>query len=310
MENPKLIKKDNVYYLPTGKPDQPLRLVQLSKEEISLVKKLYGLPDDVNPAFVISLGGKPYIVHQGLIDLAHKRKLKKIISKEIKVVRCRDRGCVKQIQRGYRDHEGNVYKSANDVPGNLWKLKKVYKNIVELSPSDNEFTFIYGTTVVMKDGSRYYAEADACPHNTTSTVRNALARMAQTRSTNIALSRILNVPLTSAEELPDIDVDPDTGEVRQKQKDNGKKLLLKEINNLREELLMEKKELASLSREQYQKDDPLSLSIDELTDLRDYLEVKLRDALDENQDEKAEAEKIEEDFLAHEELEGQEEEST
>ena len=120
----KLIKKDNVYYLPVGKPDQPLRLIQLPAGEISLVKKLYGLPDDVNPAFVISLGGKPYIVHQGLIDLAHKRKLRKIISKEVKVVRCKDRGCVRQIQRGYRDHEGNVYKTSSDVPGHLWKLKK------------------------------------------------------------------------------------------------------------------------------------------------------------------------------------------
>ena len=73
MEKLSLIKKDNVYYLPVGKPDQPLRLIQLQAGEISLVKKLYGLPDDVNPSFVISLGGKPYIVHQGLIDLAHKR---------------------------------------------------------------------------------------------------------------------------------------------------------------------------------------------------------------------------------------------
>ena len=304
MEKPQLIKKDNVYYLPVGKPDQPLRLIQLSAEEIALVKKLYGLPEDVNPAFVISLGGKPYIVHQGLIDLAHKRKLKKIISKEVKVVRCSNRGCVRQVQRGYRDHEGNIYKTASDVPGSLWKLKKAYKNIVELAPGENEYCFVYGTTVVMQDESRYYAEADACPHNTTSTVRNALARMAQTRSTNIALSRILNVPLTSAEELPNIDVDFETGEITEKR---DKKALLKEINALREDLSMEKGELAQLARELYKKEDPLRLSMDELSDLRDYLEQKIKERVGQNEEEKKEADKIEEGFLSHEGMDFEEE---
>ena len=82
---PQLIKKDNAYYLPEGKFDQPLRLVQLPEEQIEFVKKLYGLPEDVNPAFVISLGGKPYIIKEGLVDLVHKRKVKEITSKEVKI---------------------------------------------------------------------------------------------------------------------------------------------------------------------------------------------------------------------------------
>ena len=294
---PKLIRKDNSYYLPAGRPDQPLRLVQLEDGEISLVKKLYGLPDDVNPAFVISLGGKPYIIHQGLIDLAHKRKLKKIISKEVKVVRCRDRGCVRQVQKGYRDNEGNVYKTSSDVPGQFWNQKKVYKNMVELAPGDSEYTFIYGTTVVMGDGSRYYAEADACPHNTTSTVRGALSRMAQTRSVNIALGRILNVGLTSAEELPGIDIDTETGEVKRTESDSERKILLKKINSLREDLLMEKVQLGRLAREQYGKDDPMALSIEELHDLKDYLKVRTENKEDKNSQERGEAQSIEEEFL-------------
>ena len=293
----KLIRKDNSYYLPQGRPDQPLRLVQLEDEEITLVKKLYGLPDDVNPAFVISLGGKPYIVHQGLIDLAHKRKLKKIISKEVKVVRCRDRGCVRQLQKGYRDHAGNVYRTAGEVPHELWNQKKAYKNMVELAPGDSEYTFVYGTTVVMKDGSRYYAEADACPHNTTSTVRGALSRMAQTRSVNIALGRILNVGLTSAEELPAMDIDTETGEVKKNEEDSERKMLLKEINSLREELLMEKAQLGRLAREQYGKDDPMALSIAELHDLKGYLKEKIENTEDENIQERKEAKSIEEEFL-------------
>ncbi|MBN2073620.1 MAG: hypothetical protein JW770_06725 [Actinobacteria bacterium] len=293
----KLIRKDNSYYLPQGRPDQPLRLVQLEDEEITLVKKLYGLPDDVNPAFVISLGGKPYIVHQGLIDLAHKRKLKKIISKEVKVVRCRDRGCVRQVHKGYRDNTGNAYRTAGEVPQDLWNQKKVYKNMVELAPGDSEYTFVYGTTVVMKDGSKYYAEADACPHNTTSTVRGALSRMAQTRSVNIALGRTLNVGLTSAEELPAMDVDTETGEVKEKDDDSQRKTLLKEINSLREKLLMEKAQLGRLAREQYGKDDPMALSIEELCDLKGYLKVRIENLKDENNQEKKEAEQIETEFL-------------
>ena len=304
MEKPSLIKKDNTYYLPVGKPDQPLRLIQLPKEEISLVKKLYGLPGDVNPAFVISLGGKPYIVHQGLIDLAHKRKLKKIISKEVKVVRCAERGCVRQIQRGYRDNQGNVYKSSSDVPAELWKQRKVYKNMAELSPSENEYCFVYGTTVVMADGSRYYAEADACPHNTTSTVRGSLARMAQTRSTNIALSRILNVPLTSAEELPGVNVDFETGEVKEVDSKKDTKEILKEINALRENLSMERKELAQLASKKYKKD-PYSLSAEELSDFKDMLEEKVKVEKEKYEKEKAEGEEIQEDFLAQEEINGE-----
>jgi hypothetical protein len=153
----------------------------------------------------------------------------------------------------------------------------------------------------MQDDSRYYAEADACPHNTTSTVRNALARMAQTRSTNIALSRILNVPLTSAEELPNVDIDFETGEVTEK-KDKNK--ILKEIKSLREDLSMEKADLAQLARDQYRKEGPLKLTIDELCDLRDLLEKKVKERIDNNEEEKAEAEKIEEDFLKQEEMEG------
>jgi hypothetical protein len=169
--------------------------------------------------------------------------------------------------------------------------------MVELSPGDSEYTFVYGTTVVMGDGSRFYAEADACPHNTTSTVRGALSRMAQTRSVNIALGRILNVGLTSAEELPAMDIDTETGEVKSDEEASQRKMLLKEINSLREELLMEKAQLGRLAREQYGKDDPMALSIAELHDLKGYLKEKIENTEDENIQERKEAKSIEEEFL-------------
>jgi len=46
-----------------------------------LKKKLYGLPENINPAFVILLGSKLYIIK----DLVHKRKVKEITSKEVKI---------------------------------------------------------------------------------------------------------------------------------------------------------------------------------------------------------------------------------
>lgn len=288
-----LIKKDNVYYLPEGKPDQPLRLVQLPDQQVELVKRIYGLPEDVNPAHVISLGGKPYIVKEGLVDLAHKRGVKEIISKEVKVVKCSERGCVRQIQKGYKDHQGNVYERHSEVPHELWKAKKVYKNMVEIPAKDNEYCFIYGTEVVMKDGNRYYAEGDACPHNTTSMVRNALARMAQTRSTNIALGRALNVCLTSAEELPNINVDFETGEitveensVKTKVSKKGnltkeKKMILKTINELRETIGMEKEELKEVAEDMFSETNPEKLKIAQLEELKKYLTDVLNKKLDE-----------------------------
>ena len=306
-----LIKKDNSYYLPEGKMGQPLRLIQLPQNQVDFVKKLYGLPQDVNPAFVISLGGRPYIIKEGLVDLAHRRKIKEIISREVKIMKCRDRGCVRQIQRGYKDNQGNIYENHSEVPHELWKNKKVFKNMVDLPPEENEFCFIYGTEVIMQNKNRYYAEADACPHNTTSMVRNSLARMAQTRSTNIALGRALNIALTSAEELPNVGVNFETGEVTldKEKSDIGsdRKILLKTINNLREKLGLEKQELSEIVKEQYKTSDPFKLNSEQLEDLRDYLEVKIHNLEDESKEEKEEAEKIEEDFLRQEGMDFEEE---
>ena len=60
---------------------------------------------------------------------------------------------------------------------------------------------------------------------------------------------------------------------------------------------MEKAQLGRLAREQYGKDDPMALSIEELHDFKGYLKVKIENVKDENSQERKEAESIEEEFL-------------
>lgn len=182
----------------------PVRLIELPAKLQDYIKILYGLPEKVNPAFVIGLGGKPYIEHPGLWDLLHKEYtvLEAWPVGRPEFVPCKEMGCVSRVHKGWKTEDGEVYESVDQIP----KGKKYYKNYLETPPKDHEKMCIvrYHIKIRRQDGTEavFESEGEACPHNCTSVTRDALRRMAETRAINRCLRPAVRFAGTTYEELP------------------------------------------------------------------------------------------------------------
>ena len=116
---------------------------------------------------------KPYVTHQGLVDVLHQRGYKKLVTMRLPSIPCRAAGCY--------------------------------------GATEADFTQVYQCTVVLKTGQEVSMSADACRHNTSSMIHgdartraNAIARMAETRSIGRVLSRALNIGAAAILELPEV----------------------------------------------------------------------------------------------------------
>lgn len=178
----------------------PVRLSDLGSLARKDIVSRFGLPANANPAFIVALGGKPYMEHSCLWDLTHQ---------DYVVVRaghveppifkpCSEMGCVSREHKGWRTDDGTIYDS---YPNG----KKAYKNYVEHQPKDNERMAIVHYQVEIKNRkngeiSVYGAYGDACPHNCTSVTRDSLLRMAETRAINRCLRPAVGYAGTTYEE--------------------------------------------------------------------------------------------------------------
>ena len=118
------------------------------------------------------------------------------------------------------------------------------------------------------------------PNDDIYTLVNTLQKMADKRAFVAATLKATRTSDMFTQDMEDIkEYEP----IVKESKKNGDdiKKALKTINELRETIGMEKKELAKIVEEQFKETDPFKLNMEQLEDLKDYLETELHKQFDE-----------------------------
>jgi hypothetical protein len=84
-------------------------------------------------------------------------------------------------------------------------LQSISTSLIQMPAEENGWTAVAQATVTMKDGSAFTEFGDASPKNVGAKIINSLPRMALTRAKGRALRDAVNVGVTMAEELGDME---------------------------------------------------------------------------------------------------------
>lgn len=207
---------------PGSREERAIKLIDLPEVMQERAMKVFGLPSDIIRAFVIFLGGQAYPMKDALLDLAAKRRLRRLHAEPLGTTPCVELGCFSAETTGWKAL-GQTFEVYGDALKTLRQQyprmdddnlkKRIYKATKPIPAEPWQRSHQARATGVFLDDEgkeiEYSFVGDCCPHNATSTVSagGAMARMAQTRAVNIVLRAGAKLPGTSAEEMPGVILD-------------------------------------------------------------------------------------------------------